>query len=117
MDTAFIFAGAVQFFLLMDPFGNLPFFISIHAPMTAFQLISLMLAGCCGCAGQFAITSAYRFAPAREISVYDYTQVIFAALLGWMFFQQIPDGYSILGYIIICGTGVAMFFYQKNHPA
>lgn len=29
MDTAFIFAGAVQFFLLMDPFGNLPFFISI----------------------------------------------------------------------------------------
>lgn len=29
MDTAFIFAGAVQFFLLMDPFGNLPIFISL----------------------------------------------------------------------------------------
>ena len=94
----------------------LPFFISIHAPMTAFQLLCLMLAGCCGCAGQFAITAAYRFAPAREISVYDYTQIIFAALLGWLFFRQMPDLLSILGYIIICGTGVAMFFYQRNHP-
>lgn len=95
----------------------LPYFIAVHAPMTLFQLGCLLLAGTFGCTGQFAITSAYRFAPAKEISVYDYSQVIFSALLGWVFFAQLPDAYSILGYIIICGTGVFMFFYQRNHPA
>lgn len=95
----------------------LPYFIAVHAPMTWFQLGCLLLAGTFGCTGQFAITSAYRFAPAKEISVYDYSQVVFAALLGWICFAQLPDAYSILGYIIICGTGVFMFLYQRNHPA
>lgn len=95
----------------------LPYFIAVHAPMSPAQLGCLMLAGTFGCTGQFAITSAYRFAPAKEISVYDYTQVIFAAVLGWMFFSQLPDLYSVLGYVTICGAGVFMFLYQRNHPA
>ena len=93
----------------------LPYFISVHAPMTGFQLFCLIMAGVCGCTGQFAITSAYRFAPAREISVYDYSQVIFSALMGWIVFAQVPDVYSILGYVVICGTGVAMYLYQRKH--
>lgn len=64
----------------------LPYFIAVHAPMTLSQLLCLLAAGTFGCTGQFAITSAYRFAPAKEISVYDYTQVVFAALLGWAHF-------------------------------
>lgn len=95
----------------------LPYFIVAHAPMTTFQLICLLAAGTFGCTGQFAITSAYRFAPAKEISVYDYTQVVFAALLGWAIFGQLPDAYSLLGYVIICGTGVFMFLYQKRHDS
>lgn len=93
----------------------LPYFIAVHAPMTLSQLLCLLAAGTFGCTGQFAITSAYRFAPAKEISVYDYTQVVFAALLGWAIFGQLPDVYSLLGYIIICGTGIFMFLYQKHH--
>ncbi len=93
----------------------LPYFLMIHAPMTGMQLLCLILAGTCGCAGQFAITSAYQFAPAKEISVYDYSQVIFSALLGWAVFGQLPDVWSLLGYIVIIGTGIGMFLYQKGH--
>ena len=92
----------------------LPYFLVVHAPMTLEQLGCLLLAGVFGCTGQFCVTGAYRFAPAKEISVYDYTQVIFSALLGWVFFAQVPDPWSLLGYLIICGTGVFMFFYQKH---
>ncbi len=92
----------------------LPYFIVVHAPMTPSQLGCLLLAGVFGCTGQYAITGAYSFAPAREISVYDYTQVIFAALLGWVFFGQLPDGWSILGYVIICGAGIFMFLRQRR---
>lgn len=41
-------------------------------------------------AGQFAITAAYCYAPAREISVYDDSQVLFSAVLGFAVFGQIP---------------------------
>ena len=80
--------------------------------MEWWQLGSLLLAGVAAAGGQFSITAAYTNAPAKEISVYDYSQVIFAAILGFFFFAQIPDIYSVLGYIIICGISIIMFIYN-----
>lgn len=91
-----------------------PYLIFHFAPMSAQQLGLLLLAGLFAAGGQFSITAAYCFAPARELSVYDYSQILFAAIVGYFLFQQIPDGYSILGYIIICSMAVFMFFYNKH---
>ena len=57
--------------------------------MTIQQVIILLLAGAAATGGQLSITAAYTYAPAKEISVYDYTQVIFAAVWGFFFFK--PD--------------------------
>ena len=96
---------------------TLPYVLIVHAPMSAYQLICLLLAGLAAAGGQFSITAAYSFAPARELSVYDYSQVIFSAILGYFLFSQIPDGYSIIGYVLICGTAVFMYFYNsRKHP-
>lgn len=78
------------------------------------QLLILILAGLAAAGGQFGVTSAYCYAPAKEISVYDYTQIIFAAGLGFLLFAQIPDWLSILGYCIIISMAAAMFIYNKN---
>ena len=72
------------------------------------------MAGVCAAVAQFCITAAYSNAPAKEISVYDYTQIIFAAGLGFLLFAQIPDWLSILGYCIIIAMAVVMFFYNKE---
>ncbi len=56
--------------------------------------------------GQLCITAAYTHAPAKEISVYDYTQVVFAAVWGFVLWGQVPDIYSIIGYIIIIGVAI-----------
>ena len=82
--------------------------------MTFLQTLYLILAGTFACVGQLGITKAYLCAPAKEISVYDYTQIVFAAILGFFVFGDIPDVWSIIGYILICGAGVAMFFYNKR---
>ena len=78
----------------------LPGIVFFHAPMSFRQLGFLMLAGLCGCVAQFAITRAYLYAPAKELSVYDYTQVIFATVWGFLLFGQVPDGLSVLGYLL-----------------
>ena len=95
----------------------LPFLLFSYAPMTGKQFLFLVLAGAFACVGQLGITQAYLCAPAKEISVYDYTQVIFAAVLGYFIFGDIPDWLSILGYFLICGAGVAMFFYNNRKSA
>ncbi len=92
----------------------LPFMIAGYKHMSLLQLLYLILAGTFACIGQLGITRAYLLAPAKEISVYDYFQVVFAAILGFFFFGDIPDILSILGYILICGSGVAMFFYNTK---
>ena len=73
-------------------------------------MIYLICAGLTAAAGQFSITAAYRCSPAKEISVYDYTQIIFSAILGLIIFQQIPDMYSI---III--SAVIMFVLNNRN--
>lgn len=53
--------------------------------------------------------------PARDISIYDYTQVIFAAVLGFAVFGELPDGLSLIGYIIICGISLLMYMYNMGY--
>jgi len=104
----------VFFFSAFSCLLCLPFLIIQYKHMSHLQLVYLILAGTFACVGQLGITKAYICAPAREISVYDYTQVIFAAALGFLVFGDIPDLLSVIGYILICGAGVAMFIYNKK---
>ena len=57
---------------------------------------------------------AYRYAPASRISIYDYSQLIFSTMLGFFIFGQVPDGWSFLGYGIICLMAIFMFVYNNR---
>lgn len=102
----------VFFFSCFSCAVTLPFLIFQYHEMSLLQLIYLLCAGLSAAGGQFAITAAYYNAPAKEISVYDYSQIIFAAMIGFFVFGQIPDIWSILGYIVICL--MALWMARKN---
>ena len=91
--------------------------INASGMTAALTELALLLAGAFACVGQLGITKAYVCAPAKEISVYDYTQVLFAAALGFFVFGDVPDWLSVLGYVLICGAGVGMFLYNRRHDA
>lgn len=92
---------------------TLPFLIFDYKPMTALQLLYLILAGLCASGGQFFITAAYSKAPAKEISVYDYSQIIFATILSLIVFKKLPDSLSFIGYTIIIGAAVINYIISK----
>ncbi|MCR5122219.1 MAG: DMT family transporter [Ruminococcus sp.] len=104
----------VAFFSAFSTLFFLPFLIFDYHQMTAAQLIFLLLAGLWAACGQFSITAAYTCAPAKEISVYDYTQLIFATLIGFIIFGDVPDVYSFIGYAIIVGAAVASFLHVRK---
>mgnify|MGYP004450591609 FL=1 len=93
---------------------TMPFLMFQFQPMSLSQFVFLILAGVSAAGGQFSITKAYTKAPARDISVFDYTQVLFAALLGFLFLDQIPDMLSLIGYVIIIGSAVFKWAYIRK---
>ena len=104
----------VFFFSVFSCVSVLPFVIANYAPMNGIQLLFLILAGISAAGGQFTITAAYSFAPARDISLYDYTQVIFSTLLSFIVFGSVPDALSFIGYGIICLAALIMFLRNKR---
>ena len=91
-----------------------PVMIAGYVPMTVYQWIYLLSAGVSAALAQFCITAAYTYAPAKEISVYDFSQIIFASLMSLIVFQQTPDIYSIIGYIIIISMAVLNYFISNK---
>ena len=107
----------VCFFSAFSCLVTLPFLIFDYHYMSLVQIGTLLAAGLAAAGGQFTITAAYSCAPAKEISVYDYSQIIFAAGLGFFVFGQIPDLLSWIGYAVICAMAVGMFFYNNRRIA
>ncbi|MDD5949295.1 MAG: DMT family transporter [Lachnospiraceae bacterium] len=105
----------VFFFSVFSCLCCLPFCIFYYEPMNLKQLALLLLAGLSATGGQFSITAAYSHAPAREISVYDYSQVLFAGILGFVFLNELPDLFSYIGYAIIIGASIFMFLKNQKH--
>lgn len=104
----------VFFFSAFSTVASLLVSIFVFEPMSTRQVIYLLLAGLSALGGQLGITHAYIYAPAKEISIYDYAQIIFATVLGFFIFGQVPDIYSFIGYIIIIAMAFLMFHYSKK---
>lgn len=93
---------------------TLPLMLITFKPMSLIQFTYLILAGVFASLGQFGITYAYKFAPAKEISIFDYSNIIFSAIISLAFFGILPDYLSIIGYIIIFAASLYMFIFNKN---
>lgn len=90
-----------------------PFVIFQYQSMTPMQWIYLMLTGVGATIGQFGTTIAYKYAPASEISIFNYTNVVFVTIFAIPFLGEIPDVLSIVGYLIIFVASYFMFRHQN----
>ncbi|SHK45642.1 Uncharacterized membrane protein [Hathewaya proteolytica DSM 3090] len=83
--------------------------------MPDFNMVMVLVGiGLCYGFAQITMTLAYKYAPAGEVSIYNYCNIIFAATLGFIVFKEIPDLYSLIGGIIIIITAITLFAYNKR---
>ncbi|MCI7469261.1 MAG: DMT family transporter [Lachnospiraceae bacterium] len=101
----------VAFFSIFTCCLCLPSMIADFHPMSALQWLFLILAGLAAAGGQFTVTAAYKYAPAKNISVFDYSQVIFASIWGALVFNELPDYLSVIGYVIVISCAVGRWLY------
>ncbi|MGL5328797.1 MAG: DMT family transporter [Peptostreptococcaceae bacterium] len=107
-------ATVVFYFSLFSIVVLLPMMIVTYEPMSMNQFVYLILAGVFATVGQFGITWAYKYAPAKEISIFDYSNIIFSAIISIVMFNVFPDKLSIVGYFIIFGASLYMFVQNKK---
>lgn len=81
------------------------------------SVVYMIIAGFCIAFGQICLTLAYKNAPASSIAMYDYVGLIISAVYGFFIFNEIPDLFSILGYIIISGISLINFFISKKESS
>ena len=98
----------IFFFSTLSTLLLLPYLIFDYRVMTMYQLYMLILAGASATIGQYGVTFAYKYAAAKNISVFDYSQVLFSGIFGFIFFNELPDLQSIIGYIIVISVGVIL---------
>ncbi|SOE08794.1 EamA-like transporter family protein [Hoeflea halophila] len=68
-----------------------------------------------GTAGMTLMTQAFRLAPAVVVAPLDYTAILWATLLGWIFWTDIPDALTFAGAAVIIASGV--FIIWREHRA
>lgn len=101
-------AFIILFFSAFSCISCVPFIAADYHAMNPAQLLALAGAGACAAIGQFGITWAYRLAEPRQVAVFDYSGIIFSAILGFAAFGQIPDGWSFLGFAVIIAMAAVL---------
>lgn len=104
----------VFYFSLFTSIVTLPFAINNLPELNIKNIYYLLGIGIFGSIGQYGITFAYKFAPSKEISVVEYTQVLFSSILGYFILNEVPDKYSFIGYMIIVSLGIYLYKYNKK---
>lgn len=88
-----------------------PFF---WQPIQPAHLWAFLLIGVLGAASQAMLIRAFALAEAGALAPFGYTGLIWAGLWGWLFFGQIPDGWTIAGAVIIVGAGLYVWARERR---
>ncbi len=106
----------VFYFCLFSTLVTVPFMIAGHFVMpTARDLVILVAIGLTALVAQLFMTNAYRHAPASQLSIYTYANVVFSTFMGLLIWGEWPDSLTLTGAIlIILGSGINFYFNQKT---
>jgi len=79
------------------------------------DLLILALIGIFALIAQITLTKAYQLTPASLVSLYNYSQIIFATFFALLFFKEIPDMFTIMGAIFIIISGYLNYRQKSNN--
>ncbi len=92
----------------------LPLVLFNEIVVTPKLALTMLAIGILGGLGQTFLTSAYKLAVAGEVSIYNYSNIIFSASVGYFIFGEVLDWYSILGIVLIISSGIGVYVFNKE---
>jgi drug/metabolite transporter (DMT)-like permease len=90
---------------------TLPF--AWHTP-SASEWVMLVAMGIFGGIGHIFLTESYRFAAASVVAPFDYSSMLWALLLGYWVFGELPNALVYAGATIVAGAGLFVIWRERQ---
>lgn len=90
---------------------TLPF--AWHNP-TGKELAALIVIGMLGGFSHILLTESYRYAPTSVVAPFDYTSIIWAFVLGYAMFGEVPTALVFIGAVIIAAAGLFVIWRERQ---
>ena len=74
----------------------------------------LVLIGALATLGQLLLTRGYTLAPAGQVGGFAYSEVVFGFALGWIVWNELPDGLSVIGILVVCSAGMLILSHARK---
>jgi len=81
---------------------------------TSTEVLLLILIGLAAVTAQIFMTSAYRYAPAGELAIYTYSNIVFSIIFSIIIWSDFPDIYSLIGALLIVSGGYINYKVKKK---
>ena len=104
----------VFFYNFISSIILLPFMVIYYKHLSLHTTIYLILAGLSYIIVEFSLITAYKYAPARDIALFRYTDVIFTAILTFFVWGKLPSTTNIIGYVIIAVAAILLLLYKNS---
>ncbi len=106
----------IVYFSTFSAVVSLPFMIAEFVVPTPLELVLLLLIGAGGSFGQIAITYAYRFAPAAEVSIFNFTGILFTVLFSTLLLGEQIKPNSIAGALLVLAASLLVYWHGNQKP-
>jgi drug/metabolite transporter (DMT)-like permease len=104
----------VFYFMSLTAATGLVTMIWWRTPLTWESAVLLVLCGILGGVGQICMTYSYRFAEPSLLAPFDYVAMVWAALLGFVVFGEIPKQRVLLGATIVVASGLFIIWRERR---
>lgn len=97
--------GAIAATIIGLPFWKTP---------TESDLVLMLILSVTGIVGHLFLIKALEYAPATLLQPFNYTSLVWASLIGFTIFGEIPDSWTIAGAALIVGAGGYIVWRERN---
>ena len=104
----------VYYFCLTSTVITLPMLIPVFVMPSATEALKLILIGVFALIAQILMTNAYHYAPASQLSIYSYLNIIFSTLLGYFLYKEVLEFNFLIGACLIIVGGFLNFFAHRK---
>jgi len=84
----------------------------VYKPMPLLDLGLMFLVGALGLLGQYSVLRGFKIAPAAYVGPMQYSQIVWAILFGYVFFDESIDKWVVIGSLITVLSGVAIVWRE-----
>ena len=107
----FIFTGKGQFNTFSDP--TLQFILREWFTNPTYSWPFIIIMGLVASLSFYFVFSAYSIASPSVVSLFEYSLIIWAIIIGYLLFNDIPTARTFIGVALIIGAGVYIYIREK----